>query len=53
MTGTLVNAAAILVGGSIGLAFKKKLPQRVIDVVFQGIGLFTIGMGVAMFIKSE
>ena len=53
MTGTLVNAAAILVGGSIGLAFKKKLPQSVIDVVFQGIGLFTIGMGVAMFIKSE
>lgn len=53
MTGTLVNATAILVGGSIGLAFKKKLPQSVIDVVFQGIGLFTIGMGVAMFIKSE
>jgi uncharacterized protein len=53
MTGTLVNVAAIIAGGSIGILFKKQLPQKVIDVVFQGIGLVTFCIGVFMFLKSE
>ncbi|ASB50227.1 DUF554 domain-containing protein [Alkalitalea saponilacus] len=53
MTGTLINVAAVIVGSIIGLTFKKKLPQKVIDVVFQGIGLVTFCIGVFMFLKSE
>ncbi len=53
MLGTLVNIAAILVGGTLGLLFRHRLPQRVVTVVFQGIGLFTLGLGIMMFLKSE
>lgn len=53
MTGTLVNVAAVIVGGSIGIIFKKKLPQKTIEVVFQGIGLVTFCIGMAMFLKSD
>ncbi len=53
MTGTLVNVAAIIVGGSIGIIFRKKLPQKTIDVVFQGIGLVTFAIGISMFLKSQ
>lgn len=53
MIGTLVNVAAIVAGGSIGIVFKKQLPQKAIEVVFQGIGLITFGIGISMFLKSE
>lgn len=53
MIGTLVNVAAIVAGGSIGIVFKKQLPQKAIEVVFQGIGLVTFGIGISMFLKSE
>ena len=53
MIGTIVNIAAILVGGTLGLIFRHRLPQRAVKVVFQGIGLFTLGLGTRMFLKSE
>ncbi len=53
MIGTLVNVAAIAAGGAIGIVFKKQLQQKVIDVVFQGIGLVTFGIGISLFLKSE
>ncbi len=53
MTGTFVNVATILVGGSIGIIFRKKLPQKTIEVVFQGIGLVTFCIGISMFLKSQ
>lgn len=53
MTGTFVNVAAILVGGTIGIIFRKKLPQKTIEVVFQGIGLVTFCIGISMFLKSQ
>ncbi|MDG5800399.1 DUF554 domain-containing protein [Marinilabiliaceae bacterium ANBcel2] len=53
MTGTLVNVAAIIVGGVIGLTFKKNLPEKIVKVVFQGVGLLTVCIGVSMFLKTE
>lgn len=53
MTGTLVNVAAVIAGGFIGIIFRKKLPQKTIEVVFQGIGLVTVCIGMAMFLKSD
>jgi len=35
------------------LSLKKQLPQKVIDVVFQGIGLVTFDIGISLFLKSE
>jgi uncharacterized membrane protein YqgA involved in biofilm formation len=48
MVGTLVNTAAIIVGSSIGLVFKKKLPEKYQAVYFEAIGLFTLLLGIKM-----
>lgn len=53
MTGTLINAAAILIGSIIGLVLNAKLPKRFIQIVFQGIGLFTLFTGVFMAFKTN
>lgn len=53
MTGTLINVAAVIAGGSIGIIFRKRLPQKTIEVVFQGIGLVTLCIGISMFLKSQ
>ena len=53
MTGTLINAGAILAGGTIGLVFRSSIPKKYITIVFQSIGLFTLFVGVAMSLKTN
>ncbi len=53
MTGTLINVATVIVGSSIGIIFRKRLPKKTIQVVFQGIGLVTFCIGISMFLKSQ
>ena len=53
MLGTLVNVTAIIVGSIIGLIVHTKLPKRIITIVFQGIGLFTIFIGIKMALKTD
>ena len=53
MIGTIINTATVILGSAIGLAFKKRVPEKAINVVFQGIGLFTICIGISMFLKSQ
>lgn len=53
MIGTLVNTAAVLGGGVIGLLLKKRMPERVTTIYFQAIGLFTLAIGVDMAVKME
>ncbi len=53
MFGTLVNFGAIVVGGAIGMKFKSFLPQRVIDLLFQVFGLFTLYLGFSMSLKTQ
>jgi uncharacterized membrane protein YqgA involved in biofilm formation len=53
MTGTFINIAAILIGGTIGLFFGARIPERYKDTVIAGMGLFTAAMGLQMFLKSE
>jgi uncharacterized membrane protein YqgA involved in biofilm formation len=52
MTGTLVNVATVLTGSLIGLFFKNKLPNKIIQRVFQAIGLFTLYLGLSMALKG-
>lgn len=56
--GTIVNAAAIVVGGIIGMLFKSRINQRFQDTVMQVLGLATIFIGVSgalkgMFVVTE
>lgn len=53
MIGTLVNTAAVIGGGVIGLLLKKKMPERITTIYFQAIGLFTLAIGASMAIKME
>lgn len=46
MLGTIVNTVAVLIGGVIGLLFKKAIPQRLSDTVFKGLGLCTLFIGI-------
>ncbi len=53
MTGTWINLATILVGGFLGLLLGHKIPERLRKTVTAGLGLFTIGLGLQFFLKSE
>ena len=53
MTGTFINVAAILIGGTIGLLFGSRIPERFKNTVIAGMGLFTAALGLQMFFKSE
>ncbi len=52
MFGTIVNVIAIILGTLIGLFFNKRLPERLIIIVFQAIGLFTLFLGVYMALET-
>ncbi len=45
MSGTLLNAATVLAGGIAGTILGDRLPARIRENVFRGIGLFTLGAG--------
>ncbi|MHC1704855.1 MAG: DUF554 domain-containing protein [Tenuifilaceae bacterium] len=53
MIGTIVNVVAIVVGSIIGLKFKSLLPKKVVDLLFQVFGLFTLYLGISMALKTE
>ncbi|MDT3698022.1 MAG: DUF554 domain-containing protein [Thermincola sp.] len=53
MTGTLINAAAIIVGASIGFLLKKGIPERFKITVIQGLSLAVIVIGLQMALKTN
>ena len=53
MQGTLINAAAVIIGSIIGLVIHSKLPKNITTRVFQGIGLFTLFLGIHMATKTS
>lgn len=53
MLGTIVNATAIIIGGAIGEKFKSILPQKVVNLLFQVLGLYTIYFGLSMSLKTQ
>src|SRR5688572_11766728 len=53
MTGTFLNIATILIGGTLGLLFGARIPERLKTTVVAGMGLFTAAMGIQMFLESS
>ncbi len=53
MTGTWINIAAVLVGGGVGLFFGQRVPSRIRHTIFHAIGMFTLLLGVRMFLASQ
>ncbi len=53
MTGTIINIIAILVGGTLGMVFGARLPERIRQTVIAGLGLFTSVIGIQMTFKTH
>ncbi|MCK5645807.1 MAG: DUF554 domain-containing protein [Anaerolineales bacterium] len=53
MTGTILNVIAIFIGGILGIFLGGKIPDRVRTTVVSGLGLFTLVLGVRLFLQSE
>jgi len=53
MTGTLINVATVLIGSTIGLLIRSRMPERFNQVIFQVFGLFTIFLGVKMALETN
>ncbi|OPY66079.1 MAG: putative membrane protein YdfK [Syntrophorhabdus sp. PtaU1.Bin050] len=53
MTGTIVNAGAILAGGLIGLAAGRRVPERVKTILMQALGLSTLIIGLQMALSAR
>lgn len=45
--GTVINAAAVIVGGAIGMLVKGGLPLRVRDLLMRSLGLCTLFIGIS------
>jgi len=53
ITGALINAAAVLLGGGIGLLLKGKIPGRFTENIARTIGLCVCIIGIAGAIKGD
>lgn len=53
LLGAAANAAAVFAGGIIGMFMKKALPKRFGDSIMHALALFTFGLGVIFFMKSQ
>lgn len=52
MTGTLINAAAVLAGTAVGTLLGGRLPERIRETVIHGLGMFTIVLGVSQALEA-
>jgi uncharacterized protein len=53
MTGTIINVLTILIGSVLGLLFGRKLPERVHNTILSALGLFTMMLGIQLFLKTN
>ena len=53
MTGTFINIITVILGTFLGLLFGSKLPERVRDTVLSVLGLFTLALGIQMFLVTD
>src|SRR4030066_2390491 len=53
MKGTLVNTATVVLGSLIGMAVGSRLPEKVKQIVMNGLGLCTLLIGFKMAFKGE
>ena len=53
MIGTIINSLAIIFGCIIGLILKGHFPKRISVILFQGIGLTTLIIGIQMALQAS
>jgi len=53
LTGTIINASAIILAGMIGLIFRKGIPANISRTLQDGLGLLIIAIGIQFAFKAE
>lgn len=53
MTGTFINAAAIIAGSLLGIIFHSRLNKNIVNTIFAAIGLFTLFIGFDLATKTD
>jgi uncharacterized protein len=51
LTGTILNVATVLIGTLVGMALGSRMPARMQTTLTDGLGLFTLLLGVAMGLR--
>lgn len=51
--GTLVNALSIVGGGLVGILFHRSIPERLRSILFHGLGLCVMVIGLSMALKVQ
>jgi uncharacterized membrane protein YqgA involved in biofilm formation len=53
MTGTIINIITVLIGSTIGLLIRTKIPENYKLILLQAIGLLTLVIGLQMAFKTQ
>ncbi len=53
MTGTIINIISVTIGSILGTFLGARFPDRIRQTVVTGLGLFVLGLGIQMFLKTE
>jgi uncharacterized protein len=53
LTGTWLNIASVIIGGTLGIFFGARLPLRVRQTIIAGLGLFTAAYGMYIFMGTS
>jgi len=53
MTGALVNAVAVIIGGGLGLLLKGRIPKRILDNTLRAIGLCVVIIGISGALEGD
>ena len=51
LSGTLLNALTVVIGTTVGLAVGSRMPQRLQQTLTDGLGLFTLAIGMALALQ--
>ena len=51
--GSIANAFLIISGALIGLAVRKKLPPKILELPVQGMAIFVVSLGLSMSINTK
>jgi len=53
LIGTWINIVAVLLGGGLGTFLGERLPERIRETVFHGLGLVTLALGLHLTLKTQ
>lgn len=51
--GTIINVLTVVIGSVVGAVLGARFPERIRQTIVAGLGLFTFGLGIQMFLKTN